>query len=310
MRVSKYATFVAVTALLVACGGAPTQAAVPAAPSAPRWDELAPPGSRMRVRAPRATRVPHTLTYRADALELAFADATVAPGAERAVVEAYLAHLSARAGAPVEPRPFALGGAEGVEIDVASSPRLRAIVVWRAGAVGRLAIAHAVEDAGLAARVIDSLSFDPERPIDPRAALALDAEPTEELPLLRNTTEQLVFREGGIAAPFAGPRAALDVVWVALPAPPDELAQGRLLGQRFRGLEVEGPAFARLEDGDGLPGIAMHARAEVEGEAVALLGAYLEADGGALLVRGSVLASREAEWAPRLWTLVRSLRVR
>lgn len=296
----------------IACGG--PEAAPPALPpaAAPEpWPELVPPGSRVRVRAPAAERVRHSLRYRAGALELRFADATVEPGGERAVAEAYLAHLAQQArGAEITHRPFALDGAEGVDVTVSGVPVVRAILLWRDGAVGRVELRHAPEDAGAAARVIDSLAFDAVAALDPRAALDLDADPIEDLPLLRVSTEQLVFREGGVPSPFAGERAALDVAWADHEGrTPTELEQGRLLGTRFHGLPLEDTRLARFE-GEGRPGFALRSVATIEGRELALLGAYLEVDGGALLVRASVPRAREAEWSARFWALVRSLRVR
>ncbi len=297
-------------ATAIACGGATPEPEV-VLPAPDPWVELAPPGSRLRVHAPAAERVRHSLRYHAGALELRFADATVEPGGEREVAEAYLTHLASQAGgAEITHRPFALDGAEGVDVTMASAPVVRAILLWRDGAVGRLEVRHAPEDAGAAARVIDSLAFDASAALDPRAALALDADPVEDLPLLRVSTEQLVFREGGVPSPFAAERAALDVAWADHEGrTPTELEQGRLLGTRFHGLPLEDTRLARFE-GEGLPGFALRSVARIEGRELALLGAYLEVDGGALLVRASVPRAREAEWSPRFWALVRSLRVR
>ncbi|MCB9592628.1 MAG: hypothetical protein H6719_07840 [Sandaracinaceae bacterium] len=295
----------------IGCGGAPTPEPATPAPEAtgPVMERLSPPGSRMSVLAPPAQPIPHTLRWRAGALELSFADATVAEGAERAVATAYLAQLRERYGEEIAHRPFALDGAEGVEVTVDAAPRLRAVMIWRDGAIARLAVTYAEEDALDAARVIDSLSFDARAPIDPKAALGLEAAEMEELPLVPVSTEQLVFREGGHPGPFARLAAAVDVAYLDLAGEtPDERERGRLLGGRFRGMPLEAPELAELQ-GEGATGFAMQAYAIIEGVRLTLLGAYLEVEGGVLLVRASVPTERAEVWAPRLWALIRSLRV-
>lgn len=272
---------------------------------------LAPPGSRLRVIAPAATRIGHTLRYRAGAIELRFADATVDEGTERTIVEAYLATLAAQFEGAFEHRPFALDGSEGLQVTVRSARRrIRVLTVWRDGAISRLTLVHAPQDAGLAERVIETLRFDPNVALDPRAAMDLDADAIEDLPLLRVSTEQMIFREAGHAVPFPNAEAALDVTYVAFDAErPDERARGELLGARFRGLPIEAPELAPLEDAR-IGGFAMRSRATLEGASLALFGAYLELEEGAVLVRASVAQERAELWLPRFEALARSLRAR
>lgn len=300
-----------VAALFAGCGGG-SPATEPPPPSGPALVELAPPGSRLTVRAPAAERLAHSLRYRAGPLELRFADASVAPGAERAVAEAYLADLSAHVEGEVRHQPFSLGGHRGLQVTVRSeTTRVRALTLWTEdGAISRVTIVHSPSDAGLAERVVESLRFVPQRPLDPRAALELDADAVPELPLLRVSTEQLIFREAGHAVAFPSPDAAMDVAYVGFDGePPDERGRGELLGARFRGLAMEAPQVAPVE-GARLTGFTMKTTAVVSGRELALLGAYLALDDGALLVRASVDAARAATWMPRFAALVRSLRPR
>ena len=301
--------------LLVACGGpsasGPTPAVDPGAEPAPTSVELHPPGSRFFVMAPHAERIPHTLRYRAGPLELRFSDATVEPGAEPGVAEIYLAQLTEDQPGQITHRPFVLDGAEGLQITIRSPrARVRALTLWRNGSISRLSVVHRPEDAGLAERVIESLRFDASLPLDPRAALGLDADPVEGLPLLRVSTEQMLFREGGHAVPFPSPEAALDVVYVPYgDERPDERARGHLLGSRFRGISID-PPRVQVIDGARFEGFAMQTRASVGGTELALMGAYFDLPHGALLIRASVAFEREPEWAPRFASLLRSLRER
>jgi len=301
-----------VAALLVAGCGGPT--ATPESPEAarPALVELAPPGSRLTVRAPAAERIAHSLRYRAGPLELRFADAAVAPGAERDVAEAYLADLSATVEGEVRHQPFSLAGHQGLQVTVrGETTRVRALTLWTEdGAISRVTIVHPPDAAGLAERVVESLRFSPARPLDPRAALELDADPVPGLPLLRVSTEQLIFREAGHAVTFPSPDAAVDVAYVAFDGePPDERGRGELLGARFRGIAMDAPQVAPVEGGR-LPGFAMKTTAIVAGRELALLGAYLGLEEGALLVRASVDSARTETWMPRFAALVRSLRPR
>ena len=157
---------------------------------------------------------------------------------------------------------------------------------------------------------VKPLRFEPEASLDPRAALEVDADPIESLPLLRVSTEQLLFREGGHAVPFPSAEAALDVVYVSFGEErPSERARGQLLGARFAGLRLGQPRLAGI-DGGHLPGFSMLAQATVEGGTLIVYGAYLELPDGALLVRASVDATRRDEWLSRFVALVRSLRIR
>jgi len=298
-------------ALVVGCGAAAPEPEAPAS-SGPALVELTPPGSRLTIRAPAAERIPHSLRYRSGPLELRFADASVAPGAERAVAEAYLAQLAEREPGELRHRPFSLGGHRGLQVTVRSETRrVRALTLWTAdGAISRLTIVHPPSEAGLAERVVESLRFVPARPLDPRAALEVEADAVPELPLLRVSTEQLIFREAGHAVTFPSPDAALDVAYVAFEGePPDERRRGELLGARFRGLAMEPPQVGPVEGGR-LSGFALKTTAIVSGRELALLGAYLALDDGALLVRASVDAARAETWMPRFAALVRSLRPR
>lgn len=272
---------------------------------------LEPPGSRLSVSAPAATRVPHTLRYRAEELELRFADAQVPVGAERATVEAYLTQLTEGAGGELSHRPFAMDGAEGMQVTLRTdSQRTRVLTLWHEGAISRLTIVHRPADAALAERIVESLRFDPDATLDPRAALEVDADPTEGLPLLRVSTEQLLFREGGHAVPFPSAEAALDVVYVSFGEErPSERARGQLLGARFAGLHLGQPRLAGI-DGGHLPGFSMMAQATIEGGTLIVYGAYLELAEGAFLVRASVDAARGEEWLSRFMSLVGSLRSR
>ena len=313
-------------ALLVACGGArplagsesasasESEAGAASESEAGAASEvvvLAPPGTRIRVSAPPAERIAHTLRYRIGPLLLRFADASVEPGTEREFAEAYLARLSAREDAEVRHRPFALDGAEGMQITVRTEQvRVRALTLWRDGAISRVSITHAPEQAHAAESIIDTLRFDATIGLDPRAALDIDADPIEELPLLRVSTEQLIFREGGHAVPFPSEEAAVDVAYVAyVERRPADIERGQMLGSRFAGLPIERPAFEALTGGH-FEGFAMRANARVAGRELALFGAYLDLEHGALLVRASVAVERAELWAPRFGALVRSLRVR
>lgn len=302
----------ALIAAFVLCScGAPVEGATTPTPGATRLVRLAPPGSRLTVRAPAATRVAHTLRYRAGPLELRFADAMVAEGRERTMAEAYLGELERRHGGEVRHRPFAQGGAEGLSVTLTTErSRVRVLTLWRDGAVSRLSVVGAPEHAALAERVLDTLRFDPSQPLDPRAAMQLDADPIEGLPLLRVSTERLLFREEGHAVPFPSAEAALDVTYIPFEGErPDERARGRLLGARFRGLPLETPQLAPLED-TLIGGFTMTSRATIGGTEIALFGAYLELEGGSVLVRASVETARAEVWVPRFIALTRSLRPR
>jgi len=303
--------------LLLACGGAapaspppPTREPPAEEPEAgPDLAELRPPGCRLAVRAEPAQRVPHTLRYQAGPLELRFAAATVEPGQERHVAEVYLEELAAEAPGEISHQPFVLGGAEGLQITIrAPGKRVRALTLWRDGAISRLIVVHHPRDAGSAERVIESLRFDPTIPLDPEAALEVAVDEVEGLPLLPVSTEQMYFREAGEPGTFPSPRATMDVAYLRFGEErPDQRERGRLLGRRFRGIPMGTPTVEVIE-GAHFGGFAMQALTHADGTQLALLGAYLELPDGALLVRASVAANRADEWTPRFVALIRSLR--
>lgn len=281
-------------------------------PSAPEPRRVSVPGSRLSlVLPPGVRRVPHSTHYVGAGLHIQVADATVAPGTERATAEAYLAEVRQRVGGDSRVRLSSLGGYEAVELSVRSeAERLRVLTVFHEGSLSRLLVRARAADAAAAERVLDSTRFDPATAIDPRAALQLFADEVEGAPLVAISNEQLILRENGDAIAFPSAQVALDVVYVAFgPRPPQrDLERGQLLGARFRGLPIEAPLLTAT-DGDALPGFTLVAHATVEGTPLLVYGAYLEAGDGAFLVRASVGSDRGEVWQPRFDAFVRSLRI-
>lgn len=308
--------FVIAALALAGCGGA----AAPAAPAPGAAPEaavaLTPPGSRLSLRVPDGLeRVPHTLRFRdADrGFGVTVSDATVQPGRERGVAEDYFARLRELSDGAVEARPVVLRGHEGLDLTVRGArERLRVLTIWHDGAVARLVVRHRPQDARAAERVMDSVRFDPEAPIDPLAALDLAGAPVEGLSLLPVSNEQLLFREGREPVAFPSAEATLDAVWVPFAEgrrPDDDRARGELLGSRFAGLRLEPPRLTPVEQ-SAFAGYELVTATAVEGRELMLYGAYLEGARGALLVRASVAADRAEAWRPRFAALVRSLRPR
>ncbi|HJL15299.1 MAG TPA: hypothetical protein RMH99_06575 [Sandaracinaceae bacterium LLY-WYZ-13_1] len=304
--------------LVLACGGADAPDPGTAEPGRPALAPLAPPGSRLSLRAPETlVRVPHTLRFvdRDRGWSLRVSDATVEPGAERALAEAYVARVRRDTDGELRHRPVSLRGREAVELTVnGPTERLRALTVWADGAVARLELRHARGEARLAEHVMDSVRFDPRAPLDPLAALDLRAAPPEGLTLLPVSNEQLLLREGAHAVPFPSAEAALDAVWVPFAEgrrPEDDRARGQLLGARFAGLEIAPPTVGPLahEAFAGYQLATTAPRPDGDG-ALHLFGAYLEGRTGALLVRASVDEARAEPWQPRFSAFVASLRPR
>jgi hypothetical protein len=272
------------------------------------------PGSRVTLSIPAtATRVPHTLRWRDEdrALSIQVSDATVEPGSERAVAEAGFAQVRADAAGEVGARPVSYGrGTEGLEIDVAigRQARLHVLTVWNGGAMARIAITHRSMDTRLAARIIDTVRFDPDAPIDPRSALSITCVPPDGLSVVLVSNEQLLLRSDGRTVPFPSSEPLIDVIFASFDdaRPTDDRARGALLGRRFAGLTLEPPQVTRLEGGS-TPGFALTTTTVVDGVPLFVYGAYLEMADGALLVRASVAADRAEAWRPRFDQLTRTL---
>lgn len=306
--------------LLVACGG---PAAPVEQPDAPDEDvpapvvRLVPEGTRLSVELPaEMQRVAHALRWRGVGLDVKLADAQVPPGQEQTVAEAYLEQLARRHQGNVSHRPVGLAGLDGYEATIRNDARrVRTLMVWRDGAISRVTIVHDPEHAADAERVIDSVRFDPTRPIDAARALQLGAEVPEGMGAVPVTNEQLILRrldESGQAAHavgFPNSEPVLDVAVLSFPEggrPQSNLARGQLLGSRFAGLDLGSPQVVPLE-GD-LHGFAIVSQLEVEGVALTLYGAYLEDDSAVVLVRASVATADAEQWLPRFGALTLSLR--
>lgn len=299
-------------AALGACGApaAPTHAGREEAPADDDAREaLAPlevPGSRVTLSIPAtATRVPHTLRWRdtGRGLSIQVSDATVEPGSERSIAEEGFAQLPSGAGGEVGARPVSYGGGtEGLELDVAfgRQERLHVLTLWNGGAMARIAITHRNMDGRLAARIVDSIHFDPDAPIDPRTALDVACEAPEGMALVPVSNEQLLLRVDGHTVPFPSSEPVVDVVLAPFDAarPQDDRARGALLGRRFAGLTLGPPEVVPLE-GTTFPGFALATTTTIDGATLFVYGAYLEMPDGALLVRASVAADQAELWRPR-----------
>ncbi|GAB5546684.1 MAG: hypothetical protein SangKO_064440 [Sandaracinaceae bacterium] len=301
--------------LLLACGGPPPPAAPASAPEM-AFQQVQPPGSRLRLTLPASMRrVRHTLRYEDAALGVAVqvSDATVTPGNEAEIVEADLARLRA-ADPEVRARPITWGsGIEGVEVDGRMGhARLRILTLWRDGALARVLVRHPARERRVVARILDSVQLDPSAELDPVAVLGIRMSVPAELSTLLVSNEELVLRTAARAVPFPSGDASIDVVYAPFVGarPESSEARGRLLGARFSGLPIEGTPQATQLSGSALPGYQIAMSATVEGTPLLLYGAYLETEGGAFLLRASVDASQAERWAPRFEAMARSLRPR
>ena len=238
-------------------------------------------------------------------MTLEIGDATVARGQERSAAEATLAAIAGRATI----RPTTISGAAGVDVTLADAERpVRALALWDTGALARIVIRYRPEDSELVERIVASVTFERERPLDPLAALDVRID-TADLELLSVSNEQLLLREGGQVVAFPSEAAAVDVTWLSFDVegrPHDEHERGRLLGALFAGLELEGTELSLLPEATR-PAIEIVSSTRHAGATLALYGAYVEADRGAWLVRGSVSAEHAREWGPRFRAVVRSL---
>lgn len=272
------------------------------------------PGSRVALSIPStATRVPHTLRWRDEgrALSIQVSDATVEPGAERAIAEEGFAQIRAGAEGSVVARPVSYGGGvEGLELDVAigRSERLHILTVWNGGAMARIAISHRSMDSRIAARIVDSVRFDPDATIDPLAALSVACAAPEGMSVVPVSNEQILLRVGGHAVPFPSSEPLVDIVFAAFTdaRPTDDRARGALLGRRFAGLTLAPPEVTAIE-GSTTPGFALTTSTNVDGVALLVYGAYLEREDGAFLVRASVAADQAELWRPRFDEITRTL---
>lgn len=298
--------------LAAGCAGAPVERDGrpdgPPPPPRPAPVHLSPEGSRISLALPPGMdRVAHALRWRGEGIDLHVADAQVPEGEERGIAEGYLARLSERYEGELSHRPVGIAGVHGYEVTIrGASRRVRAITLWRGGAISRVTVVHDPSRAADVERVIDSVRFDPTGRIDPVAALQIQAAVPEGLGLLPVTNEQLVFRrldEEGRAAravAFPHPEPSLDVAVVAFPdggRPPNDVARGRLLGSRFAGLELGTPRMVAVSG--ELSGFAIVSTAPVEGTELTLYGAYLEGEDAVVLVRASVATEDAEEWLPR-----------
>ena len=310
--------------MIASCGGSETRpTTVPdeaegsgGAPRPAPVVRLAPEGSRLTLDVPEGlTRVPHALRWRRDGLELRIADAQVQPGEERAIAEDYLARLTARHEGELTHRPVGVAGAHGYEVTIRGETlRVRALTVWHEGAISRLTVLHDVAAAADVERIVDSVRFDPARPIDAASALQVQAAVPEGLGVIPVTNEQIVLRrvdeEGRVAraVAFPHPEPSIDIAVIAFPdgdRPPSDLARGQLLGSRFAGLELGTPQMTAVAG--QLQGFAILTTAPVDGADITLYGAYLEGEGAVVLVRASVSTEHAEEWLPRFAQLTLSL---
>lgn len=294
---------------LAACGGTRLDAEEPGAEAEPAIATVQLPGSRVSLALPASlVRVPHALRWRGEGLELRVADATLAPGDERALAEATLTQLAREHGVAPEQRPAAWDGAEGVDATLRSErARVRALVMWHDGAIARVLIVDTSDGASapLAERILDSVRFDASARIDPVEALGLHVRIPPGLGLLRVTNEQFVFRQTGPegeaaqASPFPCAMPAVEIAVVPFPEgrrPASDVERGRLLGARFAPLELGSPRVVVLDG--ALPGFAIATDATVEGTELSLYGAYLEGPDAVALVRASVESARAQRWLP------------